>query len=596
MTARLSDAVGAHGAPEVLAAVATSALPPGEPPERWWRAVGVASPPTAALQRELALDAEAVPDALGVVHEAHRSQADRRALGAFYTPPTVASGLVALLGGASHPGAVVADLAVGAGSFLLAVARHRAALGEDPCSLVSECLFGVDLDPTALAVTRVALARWCLNTTGEARWIPERHLICGDGLVVDIADHLGRRPDVIVGNPPFLGQMRASTARSPRASRSGVSADQARGYADTAMLFLERAVQQVADGGRVCLILPESTLAARDAAAIRTDVDSACDLEGAWIGDGNIFDAQVRVWAPMLRRRTAGPDHPRRVALVARWRGESFAAEVPRQYTPGRGDWARVVTDLIGGPQWSAERLSVQGSTIADLATASAGFRRHFYALAEAASERADGRRRPLLCTVGVVDPARAMWGCRPVRFAGRDWDSPGVDLARLEDASPEILQWVRARLVPKVLVSSQGTVIEAAVDPHGVCVPSTPLISVVPEDPAHVWRVAAVLSSPHVSAWMFDRRAGSGLAARSMRVTARDLLAVPLPAGVSEWDLGAVAFREAQEAADEGDSLGWDARLDEMAQHMSAAYGFDVDDAVVAWWKERRPCWKDLA
>jgi hypothetical protein len=98
--------------------------------------------------------------------------------------------------------------------------------------------------------------------------------------------------------------------------------------------------------------------------------------------------------------------------------------------------------------------------------------------------------------------------------------------------------------------------------------VPSVPVINGVTSDPTRVWELGAVLTSPVASAWVHEHAAGSGLSARSVRLSPSLLAALPWPAG----DLsGAAAALRAGELAECGLAV-------------SAAYGV-VDDDLMAWW-----------
>jgi hypothetical protein len=85
---------------------------------------------------------------------------------------------------------------------------------------------------------------------------------------------------------------------------------------------------------------------------------------------------------------------------------------------------------------------------------------------------------------------------------------------------------------------------------------------------------VAAVLAAPPVSAWAAANYAGVALAADAIKLSARQVLEVPLPADRRRWAAAAVALRD-------GDLLGAGAL-------MTTAYG--ADDAVFEWWRGRLP------
>ena len=118
--------------------------------------------------------------------------------------------------------------------------------------------------------------------------------------------------DVVVGNPPFLGQLRRRTAHD--AARQAQLQERhgalVRPYTDPAWLFLAAAVDAVAPGGRVALVQPQSLLAARDAEPVRAHLDAVADLDDVWVDAGGAFAASVDVCAPVLRRRDGGMPRP----------------------------------------------------------------------------------------------------------------------------------------------------------------------------------------------------------------------------------------------------------------------------------------------
>jgi hypothetical protein len=181
--------------------------------------------------------------------------------------------------------------------------------------------------------------------------------------------------------------------------------------------------------------------------------------------------------------------------------------------------------------------------------------------------------------TSGAIDPLTCTWATRRVRFAKRDWDRPTVDLERLQTADPTLHRWVLDRLVPKVLVATQTRVVEALPDPEGRLVPSVPVVAVTPA-PERVWAVAAVLLAPPVSAWALHRAAGAALAGDAVKLSARQILEVALPADRELWEDTAARL-----AAGDLPAAGF-------ARRMTRAYGLAADDPVVAWWLARLPSW----
>jgi hypothetical protein len=148
------------------------------------------------------------------------------------------------------------------------------------------------------------------------------------------------------------------------------------------------------------------------------------------------------------------------------------------------------------------------------------------------------------------------------------------VDVDSLAAASSRLGAWAAARLVPKVLVAGQGRVIEAVVDERGEWLPSVPVVSVVPHQAADLWRLLAVLLAPPVVAHAAARYLGTGLTPGSVKVSARQLAALPLPPDEQAWAAAA--------------DLARDGRLPEAGTVMTDAYGIDPADGVLGWWLGR--------
>ena len=175
---------------------------------------------------------------------------------------------------------------------------------------------------------------------------------------------------------------------------------------------------------------------------------------------------------------------------------------------------------------------------LGQIASATAGFRDQFYGLAPYVIDlrTADDHAFPRLVTCGVIDPGQCAWGQRSLRFAGKRYEHPRVDLAAMTD-NP-LRRWVADRLVPKVVLATQTKVLEAAVDVDGTWIPSTPVIA-VHAPPDQLFRVAAVLLAPPVSAWASSVYAGVALTSDAIKLSARQVLEIPLPTTVAAWERG---------------------------------------------------------
>ncbi|MCX6399403.1 MAG: N-6 DNA methylase [Propionibacteriales bacterium] len=469
---------------------------------------------SAAYEQELAADR---PD-------------DRRRQGAFYTPPELVTWV---LDHALPTQGTVLDPACGTGHFLVAAARR----------LGVRAVHGSDLDPEA-----VRIARERLQAEDPSVSVADiaRQVLVADGLTA----WEGRRFDAVVGNPPFLGQLRSSTAGQSDRHRRGLGA-----YTDTSAVFLRHALDLVLDGGVVALVQPLSVLAARDAGPVRAAVAERGAITDFWCSDKPVFaGTPVLTCVPVVRIGT------------------------PSTLPPDA--WGSLAASYFGIPEIS---LAADTGVVGDLATCTADFRDQYYGLEPFVRDSPDGLREgdARLVTSGLIDPAELRWGRATTRFARQQYDALSVDLAALR-ADGELAGWVEARLVPKLLVAGQGRVIEAVADAEGAWLPSVPVVTVAPHDPANLWRLLAVTLAPPVVAHAAARYLGTGLSPGSVKVSARQLAALPLPTAVDAWDEGAALAREAQQAGVEDRPR----ILAEVGRVMTAAYG--GTDHALAWWLGR--------
>lgn len=457
------------------------------------------------------------------------TQTARKVRGAWYTPPA----LVDLLAGWSAEALTgrwrasddrptrreirILDPSCGDGRLLTAVADRLAAVG------IRAELVGCDVSDKALA------------SITDARI----HTIHADALVHDWS---GGGFDLVIGNPPFLSQMAAGTTRGG-ASRHGGGP-----YADAAVEFLALSFEIVRPvGGLVALVMPQSVLGARDAGAVRADINNRAELTWSWWEQRqDHFDASVNV------------------CLLGFELGRGTAQHNPTI-------WTRVVTDPLGIPTLDGAQLHAHG-TLGDRAEFNANFRDEYYALVPAVSDQADG---PPLVPSGLIDPGVCRWGERPVRFAKQVFAQPRVDLSKLSGRFPA---WAQRKLVPKVLVANQTKVVEAVADPDGVWLPGVPVTTATPVqgNVDMVWELAAVLNSPMVSVLAWQAAAGTGLSTTSVRVSPVTLASMP-------WPRGSVAA--AAEAVRQTD-------MEAAARLTCAAYGLNVEvtQSLVGWWNAHRP------
>ncbi len=482
--------------------------------------------------------------------------------------------------------------------------------------VVSRCLRGVDIDDVAVDLCRDALAALAGHDAAAVRAL-DQHIRVGDALLGAPAcasgdgadarsradawcrDHRGRgvqtlvpgpvhwgvdfadvvRPgpatgvrraagfDVIVGNPPFLNQLRSATAagagaRSLLRARFGGAV---RGYADAAAAFVMLALELVASDGVIGLVLPRSMLAVEHAGDVRRALVRAGAPTALWVSS----PAHSAPGDRAARTQPAGRDAASfagatvstcavvvamglRSGPLRRAAGPAFAAlndlRVDADELAAHPSWSHLVADAAGAP-----RVMLRSRrTLADLAEATADFRDQYYGLDGFIVDSAeDHPRRPRLITSGLIAPLASLWGRAPTRILKRAWLHPRLDLDALDaraeagDATAVMMRaWARARLVPKVLIATQTRVLEVLPDPEGVLLACVPVITVTPKDPARLWHVAAALAAPAATLVAFTRHAGAGMSVDAIKLSAKQVLALPAPEDGPRFDAAAEAVR----------------------------------------------------
>lgn len=282
----------------------------------------------------------------------------RRAGGAYYTPRYVVDFIVRHTLGPlvekakseTEPRPLrVLDPAAGAGHFLLrALEFLTQALSLEPSVVAKHCLFGIEQDPTAAWLTRVALAAatqdWALESALED------HIVAGDALLDPLPETWGKTPtfSAVIGNPPYqkerdARQLFQAIRRHPRWEL------RAEGKMDLWQFFAHLALDVLDDDGRHSFIVPSYWLRSQGAQGLRQRLLDEAQLELL------VF---LRGWRVFPR---VGGDHL--IYILQKGRGEA-ETEI-REPTIGQPGRAGIVRMLEGHPgPWRAYRIPVAQAVV----------------------------------------------------------------------------------------------------------------------------------------------------------------------------------------------------------------------------------------
>lgn len=545
---------------------------------------------------------------LGELHQSLLADGHRRQRGVHYTPDSVAGTLVdRALGGVDVELPLICDPSCGGGVFLLAAARLLRGNGIDPIDVIG-ALAGIDIDPIAVEVTRTVLTLWAADEGVGGDDLRTVVAALGESIVVGDAlrDQWPRdaRLDVVIGNPPFGGQLASNTVRDAASKEAArVVMGKPGGYTDTAGLFVIRALDAVKPGGLVVLVQPASLLGARDAGTVRECVIERGELEELWLAGEQFFGAAVHVCAPVIRRKgiaAAEPDPVETPTIVSTGINRTIVAVIDAERFASIGSWGSAAAASVGVPLLDladCERLSKWAQT-------TAGFRDEFYALVPFLSDsdptKPVAAGYPRVITSGLIEAARHSWGIKSTRIAGTQFNAPVLDVEALRSwcAVPgnksRIGPLIDLRCSPKLLVATQTRIVEVVVDGEGTNWPAVPVLSVHLhdefDDDDHRWLVAAALMAPPACAWAAERAGGTALTPTALKLSARQLADLPMPANLDQWSIGARHLRRVATAVNAEEAR---VHLFEAGCALTAAHDLESADAdaVLCWWAARAKC-----
>lgn len=263
-------------------------------------------------------------DILGKAYEQHISREERKQLGQFYTPDFVIDYILDQVG--VSPEKKILDPACGSGGFLMkAYDRLRKQYLEQGWAeeviheqILKNNLYGIDINPFATQLTVMNLLLKDLDhPTGEINIIQGDSLDkTYDGLDMDILHTdsplskvtsgqerislvrlLRKRPfEVVVSNPPYGARLSKIELQ-----RYGKSYQTAVYQLDTYCLFLERALDLLADGGYLGFIVPTTFLNNRYSKNLRKHiveharVVNIVDLTGVMVFPGVAIDNLILI-------------------------------------------------------------------------------------------------------------------------------------------------------------------------------------------------------------------------------------------------------------------------------------------------------------
>jgi type I restriction enzyme M protein len=234
------------------------------------------------------LDAESDP--IGDAFEVFVGSESRGRAGQFFTPRPVTDFLVKAVN--PKPGETVIDPACGAGGFLTSVARHYLSQGvglSELARLTSDTIYGIDKDDYLIKLAKLHIS---LHTKGHP------HAVCADSLAFEndsgpLKNFLPKHGfDVVLTNPPFgvrIIAARPEVLKTFELARKWVQDGETAQWMPTSemqtqvppqVLFVERCLSLLKDGGRLGVVLPESILSNKSYRYVTEYLFQHSDVQG----------------------------------------------------------------------------------------------------------------------------------------------------------------------------------------------------------------------------------------------------------------------------------------------------------------------------
>jgi SAM-dependent methyltransferase len=420
------------------------------------------------------------------------SPSQRKATGAYYTPPALVRLLLAhaLQSGMND----VLDPACGAGDFLIAV-RDRL-----PCAR----LVGVDIDPTAVARARATL--------------PGAHIYHADALLHPPAALQPASFDLVIGNPPFVNAIEGDFDHLKKQLRARYP--DVRGAADLAHYFLRQAIDLVRPGGRVALVLPRAILNSPAAQTIRANLPAHLRPNMIYAPERCDFFPGAAVFVCLL---VLGPEPRCRVSTDP----DPVTAQFHDVPTPTGENWWAAVHGFaaVDAPRPGAP-LSTQFQVVGSMTAGDA------YDLLPhlVDSEAGPGLK---FTTTGLIDPRRCLWGTRRCRYLRHDFNYPRIPDSTETALTPSLARPLARARRPKILVAGLARRVEAFLDAAGEHLGAVSTFSIFhPQDDVEALReLLDQLLSPRVSVDLMRSLGANAMRGRHITMKKSYLHALPIAA-----------------------------------------------------------------
>ena len=505
---------------------------------------------------------DSLPLTLGQTYErlAEKAAIHKRQ-GCYYTPTAIAQAMVeATVGRASrasnHQPPTILDPACGGGVFLVLAYRYlhqesaplRAANGTP----LLASLFGVDIDPNAVAVTRLALGlavRLSPDSAGDNLTCLRHTICCGNTLVTGAVPARSLPPadppfpwsnrqfSVVLGNPPYLDADAMSRHFPQWRTYCRDRFQTAKGNWDLFCVFIERALQLCEAGGWHSFVVPNKLASAEYAAPARSLL-AARTIHQIWdYSRVSAFRAAVYPLAYVVRMQPVVAGHVACTAMATVEQAGATRYRCRRHFSSPQ-PWC-----LSASPQpWLSGPRGSMGDVLEVVGAASVA---DAYQLKPLIYNQPQGnndfeRANFKLVNSGTIDRYQHHWGQKTLRYLGDRYQHPVVSRAAIAAALPKRY---RQAASPKLIIAGLTRHLECIWDAEGALLPgkSTTVILLSPTEAALGPVLLGLLNSALMTAYFQALFGGNALQGGYLRVGPPQVRSLPLPSGYP-WPQGSPA------------------------------------------------------
>ncbi|NJO76684.1 MAG: N-6 DNA methylase [Leptolyngbyaceae cyanobacterium RM1_406_9] len=436
----------------------------------------------------------------------------RKAAGAYYTPGAIAHYMIQTTVGPllkscpkSHPTPLrILDPTCGGGIFLLTAYQflldHKKPLTQTECSqILLNHLYGVDLDPQAVEVTRLSLLLKLLESLPQADLsqlpnlshnIQVGNAIVGQGAPPshEALQHEALHPldwqsafpkamqtggfEVVIGNPPYIDS-ETMTRWLPHCRHYCTTHYQAAtGNWDIFCVFIERALQLCKPGGLSSLIVPNKLLSADYAAAARSLLYQNQLLSIRDYSRVSVFAVAVYPLVYVVQKKISSPDSTIRYELMQSVEEVAHSHLISQAMDLAQSDskhfnkgspWliaiqpqqADLIVRMRQFPKLGAIAQVTGAATVAEA-----------YAIQPLIQDSQTPTVADLqLVNSGTLDRYRFLWGKKRLRYLGASYLHPVIP-AHLRQYLPRKRE--QQAIAPKILIAGMTRKLECALDSTG--------------------------------------------------------------------------------------------------------------------------------